>query len=241
MEFKLSSILTEQDLIEFDLYTKKSESMVDDLKDLKNLEASSQLINFLIREQEWQGYQYGSGLVIGYGTSEKINDIGLTESEAFSFWIDKFKFTERKFKGILGNISQLTQTQYDAMLSLYYHTGDIFSVGTSSRKFQIQQYIETRQWQWYASALILSGFQRNIRQGEAKIMMLGDYGRNKDRSIIKAEGIQKIRQLYPNRFINDIAKEQAEYVYYAETKRFLPKMTQTRMRRIVALYQENNA
>lgn len=240
MEFKLSSTLTENDLIEFDLYKKKSETMVDTLKDLKDLEASDALINFIIREQEWRGYQYDDGLKIGYGTSQKLNDIGLKEAEAFSFWIENFKSVERKFKGILGNISQLTQTQYDAMLSLYYHTGDIFNVGSGVRTFKVQQYIESKQWQWYASALILSGFQRNIRQGEAKIMMLGDYGRTKDRSIIKAEGIQKIRQLYPNRFINDTAKEQAEYVYYAETKRFLPKMTQTRMRRIVQLYKENH-
>ena len=238
MEIKLSSILTDNDLIEFDLYTKKSTTMVDDPKLLKNLEASSSLINFIIREQEWRGYQYGTGLLIGYGTTELVNDIGITEAEAFSFWIDRFKSTERKFKSLLGNISELTQTQYDAMLSLYYHTGDIFSVGTGIRKFQLKQYIESKQWQYYASALVLSGFQRNIRQGEATIMMLGDYGRTKDRSIIKAEGIQKIRQLYPNRFINDTAREQAEYVYYAETKRFLPKMSQTRMRKIIALYKE---
>ena len=82
MEIKLSSILTDNDLIEFDLYTKKSASKVDDLKLLKNLEASSELINFIIREQEWRGYQYGSGLTIGYGTTELLNDIGLTGSSA---------------------------------------------------------------------------------------------------------------------------------------------------------------
>lgn len=241
MEFKLSSTITEADLVEFDLYTKKSTTMVETLIDLKNLEASDGLINFILRQREWRGYQYNDGNVIGYGTTQKTKDIGLIESEAFSFWIEDFKTTERRFKGIIGNISQLTQTQYDAMLSLYYHTGDVFNVGSGTRKFKIQQYVESKQWQYYATALILSGFQRNIRQGEAKIMMLADYGRTKDRSIIKAEGIQKIRQLYPNRFISETAREQAEYVYYAETKRFLPKMTQNRMRRIVALYQENNA
>ena len=40
MEIKLSSILTDNDLIEFDLYTKKSTTMVDDPKLLKNLENS---------------------------------------------------------------------------------------------------------------------------------------------------------------------------------------------------------
>ncbi len=239
MEVKLSPILKEEDLVEFDLFTKKS-TMVDTLVDLKNLEASANLINFVIRKQEWRGYQYNRGLQIGYGTKQKVDDIGLIESEAFNFWIDGFKATERRFKGILGNVSQLTQTQYDALLSVYYHTGDIFNIGSATRTFKVQQYIENKQWQYYASALILSGFQRNIRQGEAKIMMLADYGRTKDRSVIKSEGLQRIRQLYPRRFDTPRAKEQAEYVYYAETKRFLPKMTQTRMRQVVALYKESS-
>jgi hypothetical protein len=213
--------------------------MVDTLINIKDLEASDSLINFVLREIEWKGYQFNNGKSIGYGTTKKLNDIGLTEVQAFSDWIEDFKVKERKFKVILGDVSQLTQTQYDAMLSLYYHTNSVFTIGSSGRTFQVKQYIESKQWQWYATALVLSGYQRNIRQGEAKIMMLGDYGRTKDRSIIKAEGIQRIRQLYPNRFDTTLAKEQAEYVYYAETKRFLPKMPQSRMRRIVALYNEN--
>ena len=71
--------------------------------------------------------------------------------------------------------------------------------------------------------------------------MLGDYGRTKSRTIIKAEGIQEIRQLYPNRFVNDKAREQAEYIYYAETKRFLPKMSQSRMRKVIAQYKESTS
>lgn len=243
MDFKLPNELTINDLVEFDLYTKQSDTMVETLVDLKNLEASEDLKNFVLRQGKWRGYQYGSvgNYQIGYGTKQKVNDIGLLESEAFNYWIEDFKVKERKLKGIIGNIAQLSQTQYDALVSLYYHTGSIYSVGTSTRTFQIKNYIETKQWQWFASALVLSGFQRNIRQGEAKIMMLGDYGRTKSRTIIKAEGIQEIRQLYPNRFVNDKAKEQAEYIYYAETKRFLPKMSQSRMRKVIAQYKESTS
>ncbi len=104
-----------------------------------------------------------------------------------------------------------TQGQYDAMLSLFYHTGEVFSIGTADRKFNVKDYFDNKQWEYYATALVLSGYQRNIRQGEAKIMMLGDYGRTKDRTVIKAEGIQRIRQLYPSRFDSNLAKEQAEY------------------------------
>ena len=42
---------------------------------------------------------------IGYGTKQKVNDIGLLESEAFNYWIEDFKVKERKLKGIIGNIA----------------------------------------------------------------------------------------------------------------------------------------
>lgn len=241
MQIKLPNTLTENDLIEFDLFTKMDKTVADTLVILQNLEASSALINFILRQNEWRGYQYSNGTLIGYGTTEQLNGIGLTEKKSYNFWIDKFKATERRFKAKIGFDSNVmfTQGQYDAMLSLFYHTGEVFSIGTADRKFNVKDYFDNKQWEYYATALVLSGYQRNIRQGEAKIMMLGDYGRTKDRSIIKAEGIQRIRQLYPSRFDSNLAKEQAEYVYYAELQRFLPKMSQTRMRRIVALYKEN--
>lgn len=240
MEFKLSNSISESDLVEFDLYTIMDKIKVRTLKDLKDLEASESIMNFILRQGEWRGFQYDNGKLIGYGTKEKLEDIGLIETEAYKYWITELKKKEKTFKSIIAGIPQLSQTQYDALFSLYYHTGEWLSVGTNTRKFEIKQYIESKQWEYVATALILSGHQRNIRQGEAKIMMLGDYGRTKDRSVIKAEGIQRIRQLYPNRFDTPKAKEQAEYVYYYEMKRFLPKMSQARMRQVVSLYNANS-
>ena len=108
MDFKLPNELTINDLVEFDLYTKQSDTMVETLVDLKNLEASEDLKNFVLRQGKWRGYQYGSvgNCQIGYGTKQKVNDIGLLESEAFNYWIEDFKVKERKLKGIIGNIAQ---------------------------------------------------------------------------------------------------------------------------------------
>ena len=65
--------------------------------------------------------------------------------------------------------------------------------------------------------------------------MLADYGKTKDRSLIKEEGLQKIRTDYPDRIETEEARRQAEYVYYVETKRFLPKMSDARKRQVVKL------
>ena len=56
-----------------------------------------------------------------------------------------------------------------------------------------------------------------------KIMMLGDYGRTKDRSIIKAEGISKIRQLYPNRFTQTTQQKNKQNMYTMQKPKSLPK------------------
>ena len=60
--------------------------------------------------------------------------------------------------------------------------------------------------------------------------MLGDYGSNKDRSFIKEDGIKTLLKEYSSGQLNDEQKKQAEYVYYAETKRFLPNMIESRKR-----------
>ena len=63
-------------------------------------------------------------------------------------------------------------------------------------------------------------------------MMLGDYGSRTERTLLRDRGLQILRKEYPT-LTDKVARQQAEYVYYVETKRFLPNLTQTRMRQIV--------
>lgn len=232
---KLNNVLSPKDLVEFDLYTVKDSTMVDTKIDIKNLEASEDLINFILRSQTWRGYSYihNGKRLIGYGLDKGLTSKGLLETEAFSYFIENLKAKERLFKKALP-LSFISQTNYDALLSLFYHTGTIETIGTPSRKFKINQYILDEEWQYIASALILTNDDRIIRQSEAKIMMLADYGTNKSRAIIRSQGIQNIRTAYPNGFIDTNALQQAEYVYFKETNRFLPLMTQSRKRQVVS-------
>ncbi len=55
MQIKLPNTLTENDLIEFDLFTKMDKTVADTLVILQNLEASSALINFILREERGGG------------------------------------------------------------------------------------------------------------------------------------------------------------------------------------------
>ena len=132
----------------------------------------------------------------------------------------------------------MPQSKYDALVCLYFLTGDINYTGSSSRKFRILEYIRNKQWEYVATALTLSNNKRSQRQREAAIMMLADYGKQISRTNLRTRGIQQMRSLYPDRLLDDRARRQVEYIYYVETGRFLPKLTMSRQRQLVN--QKNN-
>lgn len=231
--YVLPNTVSSKDLISFDLFPVKDNSLVSNLIPKQNLEASDNIINFILRNLKWYGYKFldiDSNTKIGYNQSTSLDSKGMTEESAFNNWIGDFKELERKFKRQL-LLDNLSQSQYDSLLSMFYFTGSFISVGTPKRTFDLSEFIKNRQWEYIATAMTLSGGKgRTLRQSEAKIMMLADYGITKDRSLIKQQGLQELVKRYPDRFIDNKAKEQAEYIYFAETKRFLPNMSESRKR-----------
>ena len=225
--FSLQSTVDSKNLIDYGLFTVIDSTAVKTLINLSEHEASDNLINFKIRSTRWLGYAKNS--VIGYKGTVGLTSKGLTEAQSYTNWIEEFKDKERSFKKQLP-LTTLSQSQYDAMLSLYADTGSFTHVGTKNRQFEILEFISNRQWEHVATALTLSGADRLTRQVEAKILILGDYGTYKNRSYIKEEGIRTLIKDYSTNELNDEQTKQAEYVYYAETKRFLPNMTESRKR-----------
>jgi hypothetical protein len=230
--FTLPNVVTAGDLIAYDLFPVLDRDAVSDVVLIKYLEASDKIINFLLRNIKWRGYVYldvDNREKIGYNLEVGLDSYGLTEADAYRIWIENFKDVERKFKKVMV-LDRLSQSQYDGLLSMYYMTGDYTKVGTDIRKFNLFDDIKNRKWDYVASAMSNSGADRIMRQNEAKIIMLADYGVPKDRSLIKEQSLQDIVKRYPSRLLNDTARAQAEYVYYAETGRFLPKTSDSRKR-----------
>lgn len=230
--FTLPNVVTAGDLIAYDLFPVLDRDAVDTIVPIKYLEASNKIINFLLRNIKWRGYVYldvDNREKIGYNLEVGLDSYGLTEADAYRIWIENFKDVERKFKKVMV-LDRLSQSQYDGLLSMYYMTGDYTKVGTDIRKFNLFDDIKNRKWDYVASAMSNSGADRIMRQNEAKIIMLADYGVPKDRSLIKEQSLQDIVKRYPSRLLNDTARAQAEYVYYAETGRFLPKTSDSRKR-----------
>jgi len=231
--YVLSNTVSSKDLISFDLFPVKDNVIANDLIPKQNLEASNDIINFILRNIKWYGYKFldvDSNIKIGYNQSTSLDAKGMTEESAFNNWIGNFKEVERKFKRQL-LLESLSQSQYDSLLSMFYFTKSFTTVGTPKRTFNLTEFIKTRQWEYIATAMTLSGGKgRILRQSEAKIMMLADYGNTKDRSLIKQQGLEELVKRYPNRFVDNAAKEQAEYIYFTETSRFLPNMSESRKR-----------
>jgi len=230
--YTLPNTITKEDLLPFDLFPIADNTLARTLVPIRNLETSPAMINLILRNIGWKGYAYldvDNVIKIGYNLIDGVDGDGLTEEDAFNKWIKVFKDAERRFKEVF-ILESLSQSQYDGLVSLYYLTGDWTRVGSEQRTFQLYDYVKDREWQYVATAMTNSGINRVQRQLEAKVIMLADYGVAKDRSLIKRQGIQEIANKYPTRLLDDRSRTQAEYVYYAETKRFLPNMAESRQR-----------
>lgn len=234
--FNFPNVINEKNLIDFSLFSIINDTTANTEISVKNLEASDNIINYIIRTMGWCGYKKViNGIeTIGYRntTTADLESDGLTEDQAYTIWIGYFKDQERKFKRLLP-IDLMSQSQYDGLLSLFWFTKSIDQLGTTERQFRILDFIREKRWDYLCSAMILGGENRTIRQAESKIIMLADYGQYKDRSLIKEQGIQQLVKEYSTFQLTDKQKAQAEYVYYAETSRFLPNLLESRKRVLV--------
>ena len=234
--FNFPNVINEKTLIDFSLFSVIDNNALTNEIILKNLEASENVMNYILRTMGWSGYRKSVDGIeyIGYKdiTTEVLEGDGVTEASAYTNWIERFKDKERRFKKLLP-VNALSQSQYDGLLSLYWFTDSITTIGNDSRQFRIFDFIEEKKWDYLATAMILGGQKRVQRQAESKMIMLADYGQYKDRSLIKEQGIQQLVKEYSTLQLTDKQKAQAEYVYYAETSRFLPNLSESRKRVLV--------
>ena len=141
--FNFPDVINEKTLIDFSLFSVIDNDIASNEIILKNLEASENLMNYIIRTMGWSGFKktIEGDEYIGYKNNEPENleSNGLTESEAFTLWIERFKDKERRFKKILP-LDSLSQSQYDGLLSLYWFTDKIAAVGNEDRKFREEEF-----------------------------------------------------------------------------------------------------
>jgi hypothetical protein len=225
--------ITENNLVEFNLTDAVNSDLVNSTIPLTDLEASSDIMLLVLGQTPYTAFVKGS--VIGYGDTTNITEpLGVTEEQAYNTWLAEFKRKEKKFKSDINlNIDSLSQTVYDSLLASYVMDGYIGKIESAYRTFEFTEDIRNNDWQRVATAFSLTDHRPEFNKRLATVMMLADYGDNLTRDQHKINATLDIRKSFPDLFQSDIARAQAEVVYFLNTNRFLPKLSQTRMRDIV--------
>lgn len=213
-------------------------------------------INFILSHEAYRPYEYFdfSGNSIGYGHNrgsgakhgpewEAKMDRGLTEEDAYELFRLDIKAVEKRVNQALKGAPCVTQNQFDSLVSYAYNTGNANYAIVNGQKYDLTELYRNNNWE-RASQLMAADNRKNgspdRRIGESKIMARGEYGKQADRTTLKAGGLAAARKAYPNGFGSntfggvDKPRRQSEYVFYKETGRFLPGMSEERKRTVVA-------
>lgn len=169
---------------------------------------------------------------IGYGYGDPDYLKGLTEREAYGFWIEALKTKERQLRNQL-SVPLISQSQFDAILSLYFLTGSWRTLEGNTQTYDFGYAVNTSNWELAANMLSDAKTDSDQRKKEAKIMMLADYRTEKDRNWLRFEGIQFERNRYV-RGVSDVTiKNQLQIGYYRQTGSFMPGMSDLDKRKVV--------
>jgi GH24 family phage-related lysozyme (muramidase) len=211
---------------------------------IRALQTSEEMIELILSNYRYRMYRYASetnskDFKIGYGFGNPNLPYGMTEDEAYSEWLKEFKIVEKNFVRQLP-INFMTQSQFDALISLYFTTGKWKTVesNTVTGTYDILGAIKLGNWEAVANMISDSLIDRPQRLAEARVMMLGDYSNIKTRRWLRLEGIQFTRTQYISNLITDaFAKKQAEFAYYRQTNGgYLPNTTMLRKMQIKNIF-----
>jgi len=156
---------------------------------------------------------------IGYGYGDSSLPYGMTEDDAYGEWIKEFKKKEDQFARQLP-INYLSQSQFDALMSLYFTTGNwrYIPSNTVPGSYDILNAVKLGNWEAVANMISDCPTNRHQRFVEARVMILGDYSTQRTRRSIAIEGIQFARAQYgANKITDSVSKKQAEFAYYRQT------------------------
>ena len=231
------SVLPRNKRIEWDLFNVLDTISSMTILSIEDLSVSDNILNYMIGNEEWSGTRYlddDGSYKIGYGIGDYDKQTGYTEEESYLEWIGNVHRLQRVLKSQLP-LDGLPQTVFDALTSLYIDTGIWRYVVSGNNTYDIVEGLRNKDWLLVGDIIHNGSINSFRRKDEARIAVLGDYRVIKDRRQQIVEGIYKIRTRYINdSFDSEFEKKQSEFVYYRQLGRFLPGMSETRQRRILA-------
>jgi hypothetical protein len=193
--------------------------------------------NLMLSRRTWTGVRKIDTATekynIGYGVGDPDDVQGYTESQAYAEWVGDVRNRQKRLIAQLP-ILYVTQTIFDALLSLYIDTGTWRTVLADEGIYDLATPVKNGNWLLAADIISRGKANGGLRKNEARVMRLADYSFAKTRTQQIAQGVQLLRTQYVAGIANEFDKKQAEFVYYRQFGTFLPGMSQLRQRRVIA-------
>ena len=195
----------------------KDQTVYDTQIDIGLLNASESAELFALNYSRYNGST-------GFGYGESTFNRGCTEQEAYEAWILNFNKKQSEFKSQIKNIitTTLSQNMYDALMLTYYTTGNFLKITAPEGTYDTKDAITSKDIDTLANIIQRSKINPDKCKAIAKILRLVDYGKNKDRSWLRLDGIYKMRTNNELGLLNSQQLKYARFAYFAETLKFLP-------------------
>jgi hypothetical protein len=231
------TIVAPQYRIQWETFTIQDEFAVNYRIPTNDATVSDGMADLILGHRTWTGIRKLDGTtgkyVIGYGVGDPDDVQGYTEAQAYAEWIGDLHNRQKRLVAQLPNLS-ITQTIFDALLSLYIDTGTWRTVQADEGTYDLAIAVKNGNWLLVADIISRGKVNNDLRKKEARVMRLGDYSFAKTRNQQVTQGVQLLRTQYVAGIANEFDKKQAEFVYFRQFGIFLPGMSQLRQRRVIA-------
>ena len=201
------------------------------------ISVSAKMLDVMLSYERFRMYQStneAGKLVTGYGYTNPNENTGPTESEASTHW-RKAVFAKQKSLIVQLPVRSISQSQFDALLSLYFSTGSWRTVQGTSGLYNIERAIKANQWKLVADMIANGSADSSRRLKEARALVLADYDTSQDRIWMLRENRGHTVTAYTRGLLDATQLKQVEVAYYREYDTFLPNMSKGRKARVIRL------
>jgi len=160
----------------------------------------------------------------GFAYGESSVDTGITEQQAYNAWITEFNKQQKLVKDQLeaNGIKLISQSVFDGIVLLNWATGKIFYVDAVEGQYNLLSHLKAKAYDTVADMIKRSDINNEKCIKAATVLRLADYGKTKNRSWMRTNGIYNMRDQNEKNLLTDSELRKARYAYYAETLKFLP-------------------
>ena len=131
----------------------------------------------------------------GAGYGEGTTTEGLTEQQSYDKWQTEFgNYQAIAKKQLLAkNITTMSQSVYDGLILYHWATGNLFYSDAIEGKYSLSEHIKAENYDTLANMITRNDTNNNKCVIASAVLRLADYGKNKNRTWMRTNGIYLMR------------------------------------------------